>query len=212
MIRIKKFIFNTFQVNSYVLYDETGECILVDPGCIEDAEKLQLEDFIRQHGLTPVRNILTHCHVDHILGNTFISEKYHLNPEYHPAGAPFFRTVREIALSFGYELNHLPPAGPPLHDGDVITFGKSGLTVIYTPGHAAGSICLHSPEQKFILTGDVLFRDTIGRTDLPTGDLNLLLDSIREKLFTLPDETEVYCGHGPETTIGYEKMNNPFIR
>ncbi len=212
MIRVKKFVFNTFQENCFVLNDETGECVIIDPGCYEDIEKKELADYIRDNRLKPVININTHCHIDHILGNDFISKTYNLNPVFHRGGIPFFRTAREIALSFGYDLKLPAGTSTYVEDGEVIPFGNSKLTVLYTPGHAEGSICLYSQDQKIVITGDVLFRDTIGRTDLPSGDFNQLMASIKEKLFTLPDDTEVFCGHGPETTIGYEKMNNPFIR
>jgi glyoxylase-like metal-dependent hydrolase (beta-lactamase superfamily II) len=212
MIRIERFVFNTFQVNSYLLFDETLECLVIDPTCYDDAEKKELTGFIGKNGLKPVRSILTHCHIDHILGCSFIADTYGLLPEYHKASAPFFLTAREIALSFGYDLKPVPVPARYLSESDRIRFGNSVLEVFYTPGHADGSVCFYSREQGFVITGDVLFRDTIGRTDLPSGSLDLLLQSIREKLFTLPDETVIFSGHGPETTIGYEKMNNPFIR
>jgi hydroxyacylglutathione hydrolase len=212
MIRIQRFIFNIFQVNTYILSDESLQCLIVDAACYNEDEQKILSGYIEKNRLTPVRHINTHCHIDHILGNAYVASKYRVRPEYHEAGAPFFITAREIALSFGYELNTLPPPKNYLDEGDWIRFGDSGLEVLYTPGHADGSICLYNRDQDFVITGDVLFRDTIGRTDLPTGNFDLLMRSIREKLFTLPDRTVVYSGHGPETTIGYEKMNNPFIR
>ena len=194
------------------MFDETGECIIVDAACHEEREKLELKDFITRNKLSLVRNVNTHCHIDHILGNGFVAETFGILPEYHKASAPFFYTAREMAGTFGFSLNHLPDPGGFLDENRKVTFGNSELTVLYTPGHADGSVCFYNKPQGFVLTGDVMFRDTIGRTDLPTGDFNLLMKSIREKLFTLPDETTVYPGHGPETTIGYEKVNNPFIR
>jgi glyoxylase-like metal-dependent hydrolase (beta-lactamase superfamily II) len=133
-------------------------------------------------------------------------------PKYHAASAPFFVTAPELAASFGFTLTDIPEAEKTLADGELVRFGNSALRVIYTPGHAEGSVCFYAEEDNALFTGDVLFRDTIGRTDLPSGDFNLLMDSIRGKLFTLPDDTTVYPGHGPETSIGYEKINNPFIR
>lgn len=199
-------------VNTYLLSDESGECIIIDPACYEEREKQELKDFLKRNKLTLVRNINTHCHIDHILGNGFIAETFGINPEYHKASLPFFYTAKEIANSFGYSLNHVPEPKNLLAEGDTVTFGDSGLKVLYTPGHADGSVCFYNKPQNFVITGDVMFRDTIGRTDLPSGDFNLLMKSIKEKLFTLPDETTVFPGHGPETTIGYEKRNNPFIR
>jgi len=211
MITIKTFPFNPFMVNTYLLFDETLEAIVVDAGCSDRREEKELEDFVTKHSLKLVRNINTHCHIDHILGNLFLEERYGLKPEHHPAGEPFLLRAKEIGAAYGFSVPRIPAPGPALYDGEVIAWGKSELKVLYTPGHADGSCCLYSKEQSFVLTGDVLFRDSIGRTDLPSGDFDLLMRSIHEKLFTLPDHTIVYPGHGPETTIGYEKLNNPFI-
>jgi hydroxyacylglutathione hydrolase len=212
MVKIKKFIFNAFQVNTYLLWDETLECIIVDAACYEEKEKQELQDFIAENKLKLVRNVNTHCHIDHILGNAFIAGKYDVFPQYHEESVPFFLTAREIAGSFGYTMERFPDPDRFIESGNIISYGKNKLKVLYTPGHAAGSVCLHDEKNGFVLTGDVLFKDTIGRTDLPSGNLDLLMSSIREKLFTLPDETIIYAGHGPETTIGYEKANNLFIR
>jgi len=212
MISIETFVFNTFMVNAYLLHDETGEAVIVDPACADEQEEDQLTGFLQKHNLKLVKNINTHCHIDHILGNAFIEGKFGLKPEYHQASAPFFYTAKEIAVSFGYRIDHIPDAGAYLKDEEVIRWGTSELKVLYTPGHADGSICLYNEEQDFILTGDVLFRDSVGRTDLPTGNMDVLIASIREKIYSLPDETVVYPGHGPETEIGYEKQHNPFVR
>lgn len=199
-------------VNTYILYDETNECMIIDAACFEETEKKQLSDFILNNKLKLTRNINTHCHVDHILGHDFIASNYGIFPEYHQASLPFFLTLREIGASFGYRIDSIPSAKGYLHDGDIIKFGNSELKVIYTPGHADGSVCFYQQDQRFVITGDVLFRESIGRTDLPSGNYNVLMKSIKEKLFTLPDDVVVYPGHGPETTIGYEKVNNPFIQ
>jgi len=212
MITLQKFVFNAFFVNSYLLYDESRDCILIDASCHEEFEKEELASFIISNKLKLTRNICTHCHVDHVLGNEFIASRFGIFPEYHQSGEPFFLTIREIADSLGFRIGRVPRAKGYLADGDRVGLGNEDLKVLYTPGHAEGSICLYQEEQKFVITGDVLFRDTIGRTDLPTGDLDQLVISIREKLFTLPDDVIVYPGHGPETTIGYEKRNNPFLR
>jgi glyoxylase-like metal-dependent hydrolase (beta-lactamase superfamily II) len=212
MIKIKKFVFNSFQVNSYILYDESRECVIIDAACYEPHEKQEVKEFIEQNNLKLVRNLNTHLHIDHILGNCFIAETFGIYPEYHEASVPFLSTAREIAGSFGYTMNEIPAPARYLEENEKITFGTSELVVIYTPGHADGSVCFYNKEQGFVITGDVLFRDTIGRTDLPSGNFNLLMKSIREKVFTLSDDTVIYPGHGPETSVGYEKQNNPFIR
>ena len=212
MIKIQKFVFNLFQVNSYVLQEESGECVIIDAACYETSEKEEVKEFIEKNNLRLVRNLNTHCHIDHIFGNDFIAETFGIYPEYHEASVSLLVSAREIAGSFGYIMNGIPVPARYLKDNEKITFGTSVLEVLYTPGHADGSVSFYNKKQGFVITGDVLFRDTIGRTDLPSGNFDLLMKSIREKLFTLPDDTMVYAGHGPETTIGYEKLNNPFIR
>jgi hydroxyacylglutathione hydrolase len=212
MGKIKKFIFNAFQVNTYLLYDESLECVIVDAACYGDKEQQELAGYIAANKLKIVRNINTHCHVDHILGNAFIASEYGIYPEYHEESVPFFLTARELATSFGYELVTIPDPKGFIQEGTIITYGTNSLKVIYTPGHAAGSVCFYNSDKRFVLTGDVLFKETIGRTDLPSGNFDLLMNSIQKKLFSLPPDTVVYAGHGPDTTIGYEKTNNPFIR
>lgn len=211
MIQIHRLTFNSFMVNSYFLYDETKECIAVDAACYDPSEKQEIIEFLEKNKLKLTRHINTHCHIDHVLGNQFIAETFKIHPEYHKASIPFFFTAREIGISFGYRLEQIPDARGYLEDGEEVKFGNSSIKVLYTPGHAEGSICLYDKERGFIITGDVLFKDTIGRTDLPGSNFDTLMDNIKNKLFSLPDDTVVYPGHGPETSIGYEKMNNPFI-
>lgn len=212
MITINKFVFNTFMVNSYILYDESGECILIDAACYELSEQEEIKNFIAANNLKLVRNLNTHCHIDHVLGNDFIAETYGIRPEYHENSVPFFYTLKEMGSSFGYSIAHIPEPKRFLEDGETVRWGNSSLKVLFTPGHAEGSVCFYCEIQEFVITGDVLFRDTIGRTDLPSGDFDQLMNSIKTKLFTLPEGTIVYPGHGPETSIGYEMENNPFIR
>lgn len=212
MITIEKFVFNAFQENTFLLFDETKECIIIDPGCYEEHEKKHLQDYISSNGLKPVKQIYTHCHVDHILGNNFIIETYGLKPEIHEAGLQFLLRGHEQGRVYGFQMEENATTDLFIEEGDIIKFGNSELKVVYTPGHADGSVCFINYPQKFVITGDVLFRDSIGRTDFPTGDFDILMKSIHEKLFTLEDDFTVYCGHGPETSIGYEKVNNPFIR
>jgi len=212
MITIEKFVFNAFGENTYLLYDETKEAVIIDPGCYEQQEKDELAYFIDTNDLKVVKLIYTHCHVDHILGNNFISETYNIKPEIHEAGLPFLERGQEQAKVYGFNIEKAILPEFYFEDEDLIKFGNSELKVVYTPGHADGSVCFINDSQKFVITGDVLFRDSIGRTDFPTGDFDILMKSIHEKLFTLEDDFTVYCGHGPETSIGYEKVNNPFIR
>ncbi len=211
MLQIKKIVFNPFQVNAYVLYDESRECVLIDPAVSSEAEIQQLETFIQEHKLHPVLLINTHSHIDHLLGNHTMSKHFGLKLAAHPAGQPFIDRAHDSAERFGLKLAGTKKIDMLLEDGQEISFGNSKLKVLYTPGHADGSICLYAEEAGIVISGDVLFNDSIGRTDLPTGDYDLLQKSIWGKLFTLPDETVVYPGHGPETTIGSEKVNNPFV-
>lgn len=211
MIKIESFVFNFFQVNTFVLFDETKECVIIDPGCINPGEKKELIDFISNNDLIPVKLLNTHSHIDHILGDVFITESYGLKPEIHKGGLPFMERLKESANAFEIVIETVPEPGKYLYDGDIIKFGNSSLRVLETPGHADGSICFYSKEQNFVIVGDVIFNQSIGRTDLPTGDFDMLAKSIKEKLYTLPDDTVVYPGHGPETSIGFEKRNNPFV-
>ena len=211
MIEIKKFVFNAFGVNGYVLCDETGECVLVDTACVSNNEKAQLDSFITSRGLIPKMLVNTHLHVDHVLGNNYLCKKYNISYQAHRDGLPLLAMVPQYSAMFGFNIEPvISPAVFP-EEGDIVKFGKSALKVVSTPGHAAGSICLISDEDKFVITGDVLFANSIGRTDLPTGDFELLKESIFQKLFTLPGDFRVLPGHGPETTIGHEKLNNPFL-
>ncbi len=212
MIQIEKFAVNPFQENTYVLHDETRECIIIDPGFYEDHERTELATYVSANDLKPVRLIYTHCHVDHVLGNNFICNAYDLLPEMHPEGLPFLQHIQAQARNYGFHTETPIEPRTFIEHGDLVRFGNSELKAVYTPGHVDGHLCFIHYPQKFVITGDVLFRDSIGRTDFPTGDFDRLMDSIHNQLFTLEDDFTVYCGHGPETTIGYEKVNNPFIR
>lgn len=212
MITINKFVFNAFHENTFLLYDETKSCVIIDPGCYEEDEKIQLQNFIESKNLKPERLIYTHCHVDHVLGNNFVAETYNLKPEIHKAGLEFLVNAQKQGMVYGFQIEQCIEPESFIEHEDTIKFGNSELKAVYTPGHADGSLCFVNNANRFVITGDVLFRDSIGRTDFPTGDFDILMQSIHEKLFTLEDDFTVYCGHGPETTIGYEKVNNPFIR
>jgi len=211
MITVKRFAFNAFQVNTYVLNDETRECIVVDAGMQGPDEEKQIVSYIEDNQLKPVLLLNTHTHIDHILGNTFLAEKYNLPLAAHHDAEKFLTNAATYAITFGITMNDVKSIDRFLDDTGTVDFGDSSLRILYTPGHADGSLCFYSADDGFVIAGDVLFKESIGRTDLPTGDYDLLQKSIWEQLFTLPDETVVYSGHGPETTIGHEKLNNPFV-
>jgi glyoxylase-like metal-dependent hydrolase (beta-lactamase superfamily II) len=211
MIDVKVFVFNDFQVNTYLLSDETGECVIIDPGCCNDQERAKLDSYIAEKGLKPVGVYNTHLHIDHMFGNEYVMKKYGLKMLIHPDGIHFLNTAIGFASVFGYDLPSVPKADGEMHEGDVIRFGNSKLEVVETPGHAAGSFCFICREESFVIVGDVLFSGSIGRTDLPSGDFEALMKSIKEKLFPLGDDMLVYCGHGSDTTIGEERRENPYL-
>jgi glyoxylase-like metal-dependent hydrolase (beta-lactamase superfamily II) len=212
MFHIKSFTFNPFEENTYLLFDETNECIIIDPGCYMEDEKKELIDFIEANKLTPVQLLNTHCHVDHIFGNKFLFEKYKLLPECHKNELQLLAAASEYSKLWGIFLDPSPTPKVFLDEEDEIKFGHQTLKILFTPGHSPGSICFYHVEEKKIISGDVLFQMSIGRTDLPMGDYDTLIESIRTKLFTLPDDVKVFAGHGPATTIGFEKKNNPFLK
>ncbi|MFA5974474.1 MAG: MBL fold metallo-hydrolase [Lentimicrobiaceae bacterium] len=213
MIRkVNRFVFNSFGVNTYILSDDTGKCLIIDPACQYQSEETKLLSFIRDNHLSPVGMVNTHFHIDHILGNTFICNTFNLSPKCHKSSKILWETAIGFGAVFGINIENLIIPTDFIEEGDFITFGNAAIEVLYTPGHADGSICLVNHAERYVVSGDVLFRDSIGRTDLPSGNFDTLYKSITTKLFTLPEDYIVYPGHGPETSIGYEKLNNPFLR
>lgn len=211
MFIIKQFVFSPIQENTYVIYNETGECCIVDPGCYFGNERNELKEFIQESGLSPKYLLNTHCHLDHVFGNKFIHATYGLIPHVHEKEVPVLNRAAEAGVMWGMPFDNYQGDLIFLREGDTIRLGEDAFKILFTPGHSPGSIAFYCEAQKFILGGDVLFRRSIGRTDLPGGDFDTLINSIRQQLFTLPDDVTVYSGHGPETTIGYEKVNNPFL-
>lgn len=212
MIKIERLVFNPFQENTYVLHDDTGECVIVDPGCSVKEEEDALDEFLKKQKLKPVAQIYTHTHIDHILGMSHVYKAYDLKPLMHRDALPFLENASQQAVMFGIDFNdHVVQPHEFLEEGDQMKFGKSRLEVLHTPGHVNGHLSFVGRDQQFVIVGDVLFRDSIGRTDLPSGDFDTLAHQIRTKIYTLGDEFTVYPGHGPDTTIRYEIINNPFV-
>ena len=211
MIKVQKFVFNPFQENSFLLYDETGDCILVDMGSYTVEEKKQVLYFTDNNRLNPVKIVNTHCHVDHLLGNSFFKNKFKAQVAAHAADEFMLASSVEHGSIFGFEVEAPPEIDEYPEEGKPFFFGSSTLEILHVPGHSPGSIALYSMKDNFVISGDVLFSGGIGRTDLPGGDYHTLIRSIREKLMILPPDTVVYCGHGPETTIGEESRTNPFL-
>ncbi|MFH0893880.1 MAG: MBL fold metallo-hydrolase [Bacteroidota bacterium] len=211
MITVKTFVFNDIQVNTYLLIDESNECIIVDPACYYEEEKEILARYIEDKKLKPVAVVITHGHFDHIPGNRFVTTRFNIGIMVHPDSLNLLKLATEYGSVMGWQIEQQPLPARILNDGDEIQFGKSVLKVLATPGHCAGSICLLNEESKFVITGDVLFQESIGRTDLPTGDYDTLMESIQNKLMVLDDNITVYPGHGPSTSIGHEKKFNPYL-
>ncbi len=211
MIGVKVFYFNELRECTYVLSDDSKECIIVDCGCGTENEFRRLEKYIAENELKPVMMVNTHGHFDHAMGNSWLATTYNIPSYIHAADEALLAQTAAIAANFGYKVDNPPKPSFYLEDQQVLTFGRSELQVLHTPGHSKGCVCLYSSENNFILTGDTLFQGCIGRTDLPGGDYDEIMDSLFKKILTLPDDTVVHPGHGPASTIGDEKLTNPFI-
>lgn len=210
-MQVYAFAFNPFQENTYVIWDETLECAIIDPGCYQPNEQQMLQKFIADKNLKPVLLLQTHAHLDHVFGTAFVNRTWNLIPLLHAKEAPVYETAEKAGLSYGVPMEKLPMASFEIKEGTNITFGKTELEVFFTPGHSPGSVCFYHAPSKNIIVGDVLFNGSIGRTDLPGGHHQTLIDSINNELMPLPDDTIVYSGHGPKTTIGHEWKYNPFL-
>lgn len=212
MTEVQIFEFNPFAENTYIVYDETGECVIFDPGCYEERERIALESFITKKKLRPVRLINTHCHLDHVFGNAFVARNWGLELEIHRGELPVLERFATVCQMYGIPVQDAQPVVSRfLEAGEVVAFGNTRLEVLFTPGHSPASLSFYCREEAFVIAGDVLFFESIGRTDLPGGDFDTLIKSIRTQLFTLPGETLVYPGHGPSTTIRHEMEENPFL-
>lgn len=212
MIEIKYFTFNPFQENTYLLINDKNDCIIIDPGCYFENERKELLDYIANRQLKVARLLNTHCHIDHVFGNKLVARTYGVGLEIHPDEQPVLDRASEVASMFNVAFEPSVAPAAFLKEGGTIKFGDDELDILLTPGHSPGSVSFYCPAQQFLIAGDVLFNQSIGRTDLPLGNHEQLLTSIRTQLFTLPDEVKVYPGHGPATTIGFEKANNPYVR
>ena len=211
-MEVAEFTFGPFMEHTFILYDETKECIIIDPGCSNASEEEMLSTFIELNALKPTRLVNTHCHIDHVLGNKFVADKYGLELASHKGEIPVLEMQPQVSMMYGIPYNPSPTITQFLDEGDTLEFGNTKLEVFFTPGHSPASISFLHRDELILIGGDVLFLGSIGRTDLPGGDFDTLAKSIRTKFYVLPDETVVYCGHGPSTTIGQEKRTNPFVQ
>jgi glyoxylase-like metal-dependent hydrolase (beta-lactamase superfamily II) len=210
MLKIKIFIFNPIMENTYLLYDETQEAIIIDCGASNEEENMQIADYIREKNLNIKRLLNTHLHFDHVLGNCFIYETYGLKPEYHRAEEAMFG-IKKLNRMFSPIKYEQVDAGHFIKHGEEIVFGNTQLKALFTPGHSLGGLSYYFEKEGYVFTGDTLFLHDIGRTDLLGGNHNKLLKSIQNHLFTLPGNTVVYPGHGLPTTIEEEKIHNPYF-
>ncbi len=209
---VKTFTFNPFRENTYLVYDETNEAVIIDAGCLDIGEKHKLENFISDNNLQLKRVLNTHLHIDHQFGNKYLFETYGLKPEACMEDEFLLENVKVQAAMFGLPMNETAQEiGNNINDNQEIKFGNSTLKALHCPGHSPGSMCFYSESNGLLFAGDVLFQGSIGRTDLQKGDYATLIRSITTRLMPLPDSTVVYCGHGESTTIGEEKRSNPYL-
>ncbi len=212
-MRVSRFTFNMFVVNTYILWDDVSkDAIIIDPGMIEDKDRDIIDEFIRNNDLNLSHLINTHMHIDHSFGVSYIKEKYKLSLEANSDDQFLAQRIKEQATMFGIPISIEDLViDRDLKDGAKLLVGNEDLHVLHVPGHSPGSIVLYAPESSFIISGDVLFKSSIGRTDLPGGSYSQLINAINDKLMVLPRDVVVYPGHGLETTIGQELLNNPFL-
>ncbi len=212
-MKVEKFTFNPFAENTYVIYDEgTKDCIIIDPGCYEPNEEKILLNFILSNKLIPSKLINTHCHIDHVFGNNFVMKNWNIELFIHKKEEELLSESQNIAKSYGFENYKLSPkADKFIDENDNMSIGGEKLKIFFTPGHSPGHICLYNKKHNILISGDVIFMNSIGRTDLPGGNYKTLIDSIKTKIINLPEETNIFCGHGPSTTLIKEKINNPFL-
>lgn len=212
MLHVKVFALNPVQENTYIVYNNNGKAIIIDPGCYSNAEQEMLKRFLEQNSLTPVQLLNTHCHLDHVFGNKWVYETFGLELHIHPNEELVLQYAPTSGLKWGLPFENYNGPLYFLHEGNSVFLDEDEFKILLTPGHSPGSICFYNAQQNFVIGGDVLFYESIGRTDLPGGSHETLLNSIQQELFVLPDETIVYNGHGRSTTIGHEKKYNPFLQ
>ncbi len=212
MLKVHKHTFNPFQENTYIIEDESKECVIIDPGCSNEKERNKLAQTIEDFGLKPVKLLNTHCHIDHFPGNKFVCDTYNLLPEFHEIELQVMYAALDYQTLFGFKLEASPEPANYLNDGDEVKFGKSAFKVFFVPGHSPGHLAFYNETEKIVISGDVLFQGSVGRFDLPGADGKVFFHSLTKVMMALPDDVKVYSGHGPETFIGIERRNNPFLK
>ena len=211
MIQVHQLTFNPFAENTYLLENENKEAIIIDPGMFMPQEYSRFQDYMQQHQLKLVDMLLTHAHLDHVFGVNWINKQFGFEPNLNQLDDVIYKTAEKVAAQYGLKMDELPNAKYTLNDGDIYAFGDEELRIVHCPGHSPGSVCLINDVKKFVIGGDVLFQGSIGRTDLPGGNHETLIESIENNLMVLEDDFLVYSGHGPTTNIGRERVSNPFL-
>ena len=212
MTKVYQLTYGQFAENTYVIADDDLNAIIIDPGMYHPEENAQFFEFINSHQLKPCRLLLTHAHLDHVFGVNWINKTYGLTPEIHFDDQIVYESAVVVAKQYGLNMNQLVPSNISLIHNQVFKFGGSEFRIIHTPGHSPGSVCFRNDNEGYVISGDVLFQGSIGRTDLPGGDFNVLIRSINEHIINLAEDTIVYSGHGPVTTVGQEKISNQFLQ
>ncbi|MCF8253252.1 MAG: MBL fold metallo-hydrolase [Bacteroidia bacterium] len=211
MLQLQTFVFNDFQENTYLIWDETKECAILDPGCSNHQERKTLQDFIQKADLTPKLLLNTHCHIDHILGNSFVSETYNLPLHLHEGELFTYKDTDRWAAMFNLPKFEIPEKLVFINQNDILSFGNLKFEILFTPGHSIASISFLEKNNETLFSGDVLFKESIGRTDLPGGNFQILENSVKKVLYQLAPSTKIYSGHGPSTTIAHEMKFNPYF-
>lgn len=212
MTKVYQLTYGPFAENTYVIADDDLNAVIIDPGMYHPEENVQFFEFINSYQLKPCRLLLTHAHLDHVFGVNWVNKTYGLTPEIHNDDQIVYDSAEFVAKQYGLNMNQLVPSNISLVHNEVFKFGGSEFRIIHTPGHSPGSVCFGNDNEGYIISGDVLFQGSIGRTDLPGGDYNVLMRSINEYIINLAEDTIIYSGHGPVTTVGQEKVSNPFLQ
>jgi glyoxylase-like metal-dependent hydrolase (beta-lactamase superfamily II) len=212
MIHLHSFTFSPFAENTYVLWNDHKQAVIIDPGCYDRKEEAQLKQFVEDNSLSVVDLWFTHTHIDHVFGHAFVHRTWGFQGRCHPKDIVVWETMPRLAEMYLVQYTSGPKPISNFEDGLELMLGDERFQILHAPGHSPGSVCFYSESNNLLIGGDVLFYQSIGRSDLPLGDQNELVHSIKTKLYILPDQTLVYSGHGPSTSIGFEKKNNPFVR
>ena len=211
MTHVHQLTFGPFAENTYIISDSEGSALIIDPGMYDSQENARMFEYLTSQNLKPTRLLLTHAHLDHVFGVNWFSQQYGLVAEIHAKEEVVYNSAQAVAMQYGLSMDKLVAPTISLLEGESIAFGNASLELRFVPGHSPGSVCFYNAKEKYVIGGDVLFQGSIGRTDLPGGDFDTLINSIRTQVLSMPDDTIVYSGHGPLTTVGQERISNPYL-